>query len=86
MLPTMVPPVMSTVTGVVAEARLIAVPPVPVIVPEFTMALPAANVTPAPMAMPVMAVIVPELLMSPAKLVYSRTRNRSRPPRSCLNC
>jgi hypothetical protein len=43
-------------------------PPVPVMVPVLTMALPGVKVTLAPTAMPVLLVIAPALLRLPEKV------------------
>ena len=65
-LPTMVPPVMSIVMAFGAALMSIAVPPVPVMVPELAMA--PRNVATLFTTMPVCATMVPELLMLPEKV------------------
>jgi hypothetical protein len=56
------------VTGFDELTKLIAVPLVPVMTPELTMAAAAVKFTLLEMLMPVLAVIVPELLILPANV------------------
>ena len=66
--PAMVPVFWSMVTALDAPDASIAVPPVPVMAPVFTIAAPPANVTPLAMTMPALALIVALLLMLPEKV------------------
>ena len=61
------------ITGLIAALASIAVPPVPLMLPEFTIAAVPAKVTPPSMWMPVLAVIAPELLMPPPKVETEAT-------------
>ena len=71
-LPLMAPPVMSIVMLFGAALMSIAVPPVPVMVPELTMA-PRKVATLAPTTMPVWATIWPLLTMLPPALAVPKT-------------
>ena len=75
MLPLIAPPVMSIVMLFGAALMSIAVPPVPVMVPELTMS--PRNVATLFTTMPVCATIVPELVMPPEKVEIVTDAKRS---------